>query len=74
MLGELMWWVGMEWPCIIFYFMQATWKYLLLELRSRCMKSLKNKQITHVQKCILTFGSLFIADNILKAAIVTVSS
>ena len=36
--------------------------------------TLKWKQITHVQKCILTFGSLFIADNILKAAIVTVSS
>ena len=34
----------------------------------------KWKQITHAQKCILTFGSLFIADNILKAAIVTVSS
>ena len=36
--------------------------------------TLKWKQITHVQKCIFTFGSLFIADNILKAAIVTVSS
>ena len=36
--------------------------------------TLKWKQITHVQKCTLTFGSLFIADNILKAAIVTVSS
>ena len=36
--------------------------------------TLKWKQTTHVQKCILTFGSLFIADNILKAAIVTVSS
>ena len=37
-------------------------------------ETLKWKQITQVQKCILTFGSLFIADNILKAAIVTVSS
>ena len=36
--------------------------------------TLKWKQITHVQKCILTFRSLFIADNFLKAAIVTVSS
>ena len=33
--------------------------------------TLKWKQITHVQICILTFGSLFIADNILKGAIVT---
>ena len=30
--------------------------------------SLKWKQITRVQKYILTFGSLFIADNILKAS------
>ena len=37
-------------------------------------KTLKWKRITHVQKCILTFGSLFIAENILKAAIVTISS
>ena len=30
--------------------------------------------VTHIQKCILTFGSLFIADNILKVATVTISS
>ena len=38
--------------------------------------TLKWKQITHVQKCIsFHFRKiLFIADNILKAAIVTVSS
>ena len=36
--------------------------------------TLKWKQITREQKCIFTFGNLFIADNILKAAIVTVSS
>ena len=36
--------------------------------------TLKWKQTTHVQKSILTFGSLFIADNILKAATVTVRS
>ena len=34
----------------------------------------KWKQVTHAQKCILTFGSLFIGDSILKTAIVTVSS
>ena len=32
-------------------------------------ETLKWRQITHVQECILTFRSLFIADNILKAAI-----
>ena len=37
-------------------------------------ETLKWKQITYVQNCILTFGSLFIADNILKVAIVTESS
>ena len=37
-------------------------------------ETLKWKQSQHAQKCILTFGSLFIADNILKVAIVTVSS
>ena len=59
---------------IIFYFMRATWKYMLHELRSRCMKP-SNENKSHMYlKCILTFGSLFIADNILKAAIVTVSS
>ena len=37
-------------------------------------ETLKWKQITHAQKCILTFRSSFIAENILKAVIVTVSS
>ena len=46
----------------------AAWTSLMVH------ESLKWKQITHAQKCILTFRSLFIADNILKAAIVTVSS
>ena len=61
---------------IIFYFIRAAshmksyaaWTSLTM------YDTLKWKQITHVQKCIFTFGSLLIADNILKAAIVTVSS
>ena len=46
---------------------------MLLELGSWCMASNKNKSHMY-KKCILTFGSLFIAYNILKAAIVTASS
>ena len=48
--------------------MYAAWTSLTV------YETLKWKQVTHVQKCILTFGSLFIADNILKTAIVTVRS
>ena len=62
--------------CVAYYFLfyashmkiYAAWTSLMV------YDTLKWKQITHVQKCILTFESLFIADNILKAAIVTVSS
>ena len=45
---------------------------MLLELRSWCMKPQMKTNHTCAQKRISSFGSLFIADSILKAAIVTV--